>query len=92
MMTWHKIIIGDSRCMKEVPDESVHLIITSPLTGSSRITETGNKWASMIHMKITLTTSIWSGMNAIGFCIKGAACASILGTSSLAQFTTEDTK
>ena len=26
----HKIIIGDSRQMKEVPDESVHLIITSP--------------------------------------------------------------
>jgi len=30
MKTWHKIIIGDSRKMKEVPDESVHLIITSP--------------------------------------------------------------
>jgi len=30
MKTWHKIIIGDSRCMKEVADESVHLIITSP--------------------------------------------------------------
>jgi DNA modification methylase len=30
MKTWHKIIIGDSRRMKEVPDESVHLIITSP--------------------------------------------------------------
>ncbi|MBN1805139.1 MAG: thermonuclease family protein [Sedimentisphaerales bacterium] len=29
-MTHHKIIIGDSRCMVEVPDESVHLIITSP--------------------------------------------------------------
>jgi len=29
-MTHHKIIIGDSRCMMEVPDESVHLIITSP--------------------------------------------------------------
>jgi site-specific DNA-methyltransferase (adenine-specific) len=28
--TWHKIIIGDSRKMKEVDDESVHLIITSP--------------------------------------------------------------
>ncbi len=28
--TLHKIIIGDSRQMKEVPDESVHLIITSP--------------------------------------------------------------
>lgn len=26
----HKIIIGDSRYMKEVPDESVHLMITSP--------------------------------------------------------------
>lgn len=31
MKTWHKIIIGDSRWMKEVQDESVHLIITSPL-------------------------------------------------------------
>ncbi len=30
MKTWHKIIIGDSRWMKEVPNESVHLIITSP--------------------------------------------------------------
>ena len=30
MNTQHKIIIGDSRYMKEVPDESVHLIITSP--------------------------------------------------------------
>jgi len=29
-MTHHKIIIGDSRCMTEVSDESVHLIITSP--------------------------------------------------------------
>jgi len=29
MKTWHKIIIGDSRQMKEVTDESVHLIITS---------------------------------------------------------------
>lgn len=30
METRHKIIIGDSRQMKEVPDESCHLIITSP--------------------------------------------------------------
>jgi site-specific DNA-methyltransferase (adenine-specific) len=30
MMTNHKIIIGDSRMMKEVGDESIHLIITSP--------------------------------------------------------------
>ena len=30
MNTHHKIIIGDSRQMKKVPDESVHLIITSP--------------------------------------------------------------
>ncbi len=29
-MTHHKIIIGDSRCMTEVGDESVHLVITSP--------------------------------------------------------------
>jgi site-specific DNA-methyltransferase (adenine-specific) len=28
--TFHKIIIGDSRWMKEVSDESIHLIITSP--------------------------------------------------------------
>ena len=26
----HKIIVGDSRQMEEIPDESVHLIITSP--------------------------------------------------------------
>jgi len=30
MKTLHKIIVGDSRQMKEVPNESVHLIITSP--------------------------------------------------------------
>ena len=30
MNTTHKIVIGDSRWMKEIPDESVHLIITSP--------------------------------------------------------------
>ena len=30
MSTSHKIIIGDSRQMKEVGDESVHLIVTSP--------------------------------------------------------------
>jgi site-specific DNA-methyltransferase (adenine-specific) len=30
MRTWHKIIIGDARQMKEVPDESVHLVVTSP--------------------------------------------------------------
>lgn len=29
MKNRHKIIIGDSRWMKEVPDVSVHLIITS---------------------------------------------------------------
>jgi site-specific DNA-methyltransferase (adenine-specific) len=30
MATHHKIIIGDSRRMMEIPDESVHLVITSP--------------------------------------------------------------
>ncbi len=30
MPTHHKIIIGDSRRMTEIPDESVHLVITSP--------------------------------------------------------------
>ncbi len=30
MKTWHKIIIGDSRRMKEILDESVHLVVTSP--------------------------------------------------------------
>jgi len=28
--TFHKIIIGDSRWMKELPDRSVHLVVTSP--------------------------------------------------------------
>ena len=28
--TKHKIILGDSRVMQEVPDESVHLVVTSP--------------------------------------------------------------
>ena len=30
MMNLHKIIIGDSRNMKELKDESIHLIVTSP--------------------------------------------------------------
>lgn len=30
MKTTHKIIIGDSRKMSEIPDESVHLVVTSP--------------------------------------------------------------
>ena len=30
MKTWHKIIIGDSRDMKEVEDSSIHLVVTSP--------------------------------------------------------------
>lgn len=30
MATHHKIILGDSRKMSELPDESVHLIVTSP--------------------------------------------------------------
>lgn len=30
MKTKHKIIIGDSRNMQEIPDKSVHLMITSP--------------------------------------------------------------
>lgn len=30
METVHKIILGDSREMKEIPDESIHLIVTSP--------------------------------------------------------------
>ena len=30
MKTSHKVIIGDSRWMREVEDESVHLVITSP--------------------------------------------------------------
>lgn len=30
MQTQHRIITGDSRCMAEVPKESVHLVVTSP--------------------------------------------------------------
>lgn len=30
MRTLHKIIIGDSRCMDEIHDESIHLVVTSP--------------------------------------------------------------
>jgi len=30
MGTWHKIIFGDCRNMKEIPTESVHLMVTSP--------------------------------------------------------------
>ncbi len=30
MGTWHRIIFGDCRKMSEVPDESVHLMVTSP--------------------------------------------------------------
>lgn len=30
MGTWHKIIFGDCRRMEEIPDKSVHLVVTSP--------------------------------------------------------------
>ncbi|MEM2105913.1 MAG: site-specific DNA-methyltransferase [Candidatus Bathyarchaeia archaeon] len=30
MGTWHKIIFGDCRKMKEIPDSSIHLVVTSP--------------------------------------------------------------
>jgi DNA modification methylase len=30
MGTQHKMINGDSRCMSELPDNSIHLVITSP--------------------------------------------------------------
>jgi DNA modification methylase len=30
MGTWHKIVFGDCRNMREIPDESVHLMVTSP--------------------------------------------------------------
>ena len=30
VQTHHRIITGDSRCMAEVPEESVHLVVTSP--------------------------------------------------------------
>lgn len=29
-LTWHKIIFGDCRNMREIPKESVHLMVTSP--------------------------------------------------------------
>ena len=29
-MTMHRVIIGDSRNMSELGDESVHLVVTSP--------------------------------------------------------------
>lgn len=28
--TWHKLVIGDSKLMREVKDETVHLVVTSP--------------------------------------------------------------
>jgi len=30
MKTWHKIIFGDCRNMEEIPDGSIHLMVTSP--------------------------------------------------------------
>lgn len=30
MGTWHKIIFGDCRKMAEIPDKSVHIVVTSP--------------------------------------------------------------
>lgn len=30
LKTWHKVIFGDSRSLKELGDKSVHLVITSP--------------------------------------------------------------
>jgi len=31
MATAHKLVIGDSTSMKELKDENIHLIITSPI-------------------------------------------------------------
>jgi DNA modification methylase len=36
-MCWAKVIIGDSRRMTELADESVGLVVTSPPIGISRI-------------------------------------------------------
>ena len=30
MPTYHKLILGNSMSMEEIPDKSVHLIVTSP--------------------------------------------------------------
>ncbi|MEM2699051.1 MAG: site-specific DNA-methyltransferase [Ignisphaera sp.] len=30
MSTWHRIVFGDCRDMKEIPDNSIHLVVTSP--------------------------------------------------------------
>ncbi|MFA5604989.1 MAG: hypothetical protein WC970_03900, partial [Dehalococcoidales bacterium] len=30
MTTQHKLIIGDSTTMPEIPDQSIHLMVTSP--------------------------------------------------------------
>src|SRR3970040_1763572 len=30
MVTLHKVVFGDCRTMREIPDESVHLMVTSP--------------------------------------------------------------
>ena len=30
MVTWHKIIFGNCKDMREIPDESIHLMVTSP--------------------------------------------------------------
>ena len=62
MKTWHKIIIGDSRCMKEVPDESVHLIITSPPYW--QLKDYGDEKQIGFNDR-----------NAIGYCIRAVGCA-----------------
>ncbi|MEU8431272.1 site-specific DNA-methyltransferase [Micromonospora sp. NPDC048887] len=40
--TEHKVILGDSRTMQEIPDESVHLVVTSPPYANLKQYEPGN--------------------------------------------------
>lgn len=67
-MTHHKIINGDSRQMNLLASKSVHLVVTSPLIGSSKIMEQIISLAFTTVTKITSTTLISCGKNAIGYC------------------------
>jgi len=63
------MIIGDSRKMKEVSDESVHLVITSPPYWQLKDYGTECRLVTMALTRSISTISTGSGMNVTEFYI-----------------------
>ena len=75
MKTNHKIIIGDSRWMKEILDKSVHLVITSLPYWQLKDYGNGNQIGFNDSYEEYINNLNLDGRNAIAFCTKVAGCA-----------------